>query len=758
MKFSDHFIAASRDFCTFERHVPAPCLRRTFELKSQPARAEITVCGMGFYRVWINGREITKGFLAPYLYSPRDFRYYDCYDLSGLLRPGKNAVAFLLGNGFLNSMDNNLWDFQKAEWRSAPMLAAALEADGELLFEADSAFRTADSPITYDDYRSGEHYDARLELPGWTEPDFDDSNWRQAFSVPTPKGAPRLCTAEPIVTEKVLPPVSVTERNGLYLYDFGEVNAGVCTLNIRGRAGQRIVLRHGEIVRGGKLDLSNISFGDRSRAGYIQQDEYLCSGRGLETYTPSFTYHGFRYVEVEGLEPGQAGPELLRFQVLHSALERCGEFACGDAVLSRLQDCTLRSDLSNFYYYPTDCPQREKNGWTGDAALSAEQLLYNFDAAASLSEWLVQIRAAQNGEGALPGIVPTAGWGFAWGNGPAWDAVLPELVYQIHRFTGELAVCRDSAGSLSRYLDYMAARVNERGLLEYGLGDWCEADTRSEELFSTPLEVTDTLIGMDICCKSAHIFDLIGRADAARSARELRARLKASFRREWLNGCLVRCRTQTAQAMALYYGAFEPEERQEAYGALRNLILTDPNGMRVGILGGRVLFEVLSEFGDGSLAYRLIAKPDFPSYAYHLRWGATTLWEGFHRLNEGELTRADGVPRMLSLNHHFWGFLSGWLYRRVAGLQVEDCKSVRIAPDLFEEIGSAAASHRFPHGEISVSWQRVGNEVRLRVRTENISAQIVCPKGWSFPGGGTQERLTAGRREYLLIRSRQESR
>ena len=170
MKFSDRFIAASRDFCTFERHVPAPCLRRTFELKSQPARAEITVCGMGFYRVWINGREITKGFLAPYLYSPRDFRYYDCYDLSGLLRPGKNAVAFLLGNGFLNSMDNNLWDFQKAEWRSAPMLAAALEADGELLFEADSAFRTADSPITYDDYRSGEHYDARLELPGWTGP------------------------------------------------------------------------------------------------------------------------------------------------------------------------------------------------------------------------------------------------------------------------------------------------------------------------------------------------------------------------------------------------------------------------------------------------------------------------------------------------------------------------------------------------------------------------------------------------------------
>lgn len=752
MKFSERFISASREFCTFEQHVPAPCLRRTFELKALPSRAEITVCGMGFYRIWINGKEITKGFLAPYLYSPNDFRYYDRYDLSGLLKPGKNAVAFLLGNGFLNSMDNTLWDFQKAEWRSAPKLAVALEVDGEVLFEADGAFRTADSSITYDDYRCGEHYDATRELIGWTETDYDDSAWGNAFSVPTPKGTPRLCTVEPILSEKTLLPVSVTECDGKYLYDFGEINAGVCTLKVRGRAGQKIVLRHGEIVRDGRLDLANISFGERSREGYVQQDEYRCSGRGFETYTPSFTYHGFRYVEVEGLDAEQATTDLLRFQVLHSALSRCGEFTCGDSVLGRLQDCTLRSDLSNFYYYPTDCPQREKNGWTGDAVLSAEQILYNFDAAGSLSEWLVQIRAAQNEEGKLPGIVPTAGWGFSWGNGPAWDAVLPELVYRIYCFTGELDVCRDSADSLVRYLDYMVTRINERGLLAYGLGDWCEADTCGEWEFSTPLEVTDTLIGMDICRKSAQIFEWIGRIAEAQSACELGARLRKNFRRELLDGCSVRCRTQTAQAMALYYGAFEQEERQDAYAVLRRLILEDPNGMRVGVLGGRVLFEVLSEFGDGSLAYRLITKPDFPSYAYHLNRGATTLWEGFHRLREGEMARADGNPRMLSLNHHFWGFLSGWLYRHVAGLQIEDCNHVRIAPDLFEEVGSVSASHRFPNGEVSVEWQRVGAEVRLRVRTENIVARIVCPEGWAFLGGGTTETLTDGRREYRLIR------
>lgn len=202
---------------------------------------------------------------------------------------------------------------------------------------------------------------------------------------------------------------------------------------------------------------------------------YICKGEGEETYTPSFTYHGFQYVLVTGITPEQATSDLLTYVVMNSDLKERGGFTCSDPTVNTLQELTRRSDLANFYYFPTDCPQREKNGWTADAALSSEHLLLNLSPETSYREWMRNICKAMDDRGALPGIVPTGGWGFHWGNGPAWDNVLLYLPYFVYLYRGDKTILEESAASILRYLHYLTTRVNEEGLIKIGLGDWVSA-------------------------------------------------------------------------------------------------------------------------------------------------------------------------------------------------------------------------------------------------------------------------------------------
>ena len=259
------------------------------------------------------------------------------------------------------------------------------------------------------------------------------------------------------------------------------------------------------------VDIENILF-ENSVREYMHKDVYICRG-GEESYTPSFVYHGFQYVYIEGLEDGQAQKDTLTYLVMHSDLKSAGAFSCSDEILNRLQENTRRSDLANFYYFPTDCPHREKNGWTGDAALSAEQLMLNFHAENSLREWLNNLRAAQKDSGELPGIVPTAGWGFQWGNGPAWDTVIVQLPYYIYKYTGDLTAVKENFPAVCRYLGYAKGKLNESGLLAYGLGDWCPVGDENLEL--TKLEITDTLTILDFCYKGSVLAELLREGGAA---------------------------------------------------------------------------------------------------------------------------------------------------------------------------------------------------------------------------------------------------
>ena len=445
MDFSNRFITADTTYCTFEKHIAAPRFRKSFILDKPPKKAEILICGLGFYDLFINGKKITKGYLTPYISNPDDILYYDRYDVTAFCCKGRNVIGIILGNGMLNPIGGQVWSMEKASFRSAPKVAlsfeASEEAGGSIRFECDSSFKTSPSAILFDDLRCGVHYDARKEQKGWSLPGFDDSAWAEAIPAVCPKGEPSLYEAQPIVVSEELKPVSIrkgrlhaypsihplvkdivpeyreSERTG-YLYDFGQNNAGVCRLKIKGRPGQRIALQCGERLDNGELTYDNINF---YPDGYSQRDVYICAGGEEEVFVPPFTYHGFQYVLVIGITEEQATEDLLTYLVMHSNLQETGSFSCSDPVLNQLQTLTRRSTLANFFYFPTDCPHREKNGWTGDASLSSEHTLLNLNPEKSYREWLRNIVKAQNDAGAIPGIVPTAGWGFEWGNGPAWD-------------------------------------------------------------------------------------------------------------------------------------------------------------------------------------------------------------------------------------------------------------------------------------------------------------------------------------------------
>ncbi|MBE6651970.1 MAG: hypothetical protein E7610_00975 [Ruminococcaceae bacterium] len=741
------FITATREYNTFDTPVPAYCFRRSVTAEGEvTATLRVAVCG--FYDLYLNGEKITKGYLAPYISNPDDLVYADEYEIT--LHKGENVIGLILGNGFQNNPGGYIWDFDKASFRSAPKFALEVcNGETNVLLESDASFKIAPSAILADDYRFGVTYDARREIVGWNFPGFDDSAWASALLAEQPKGEIRVADVAPILTEKEIKPVSVIRNGNGYIYDFGEINAGICRLCVKGEKGQKIELRHAEALKDGDIRLDNVwfvrDFWERDRH-IVHLDTYVCKGDGVETYEPAFVYHGFRYVRVDGITESQATPDLLTYVVLHTELNSRGDFICSDPVANKVQEITRRSILANFHHFPTDCPQREKNGWTADAALSAEAAMLNFNPERNYREWMRNICKAQSEQGSLPGIVPTGGWGFHWGNGPAWDCVLVWLPYLGYVYRGETAMIEESAEAFVAYLKYLRTRVDERGLMHIGLGDWCHTEIHKP---MSPLEVTDTIESMDIANKVAFMLDTIGMTEEADFARSEAALYRAAVREHLIDfeTMTVRGECQTSQAMALHYGVFEESEKSSALDRLLDFIREAGNRMDLGVLGGRVILHVLAEAGYADLAWLLAIQQGYPSYGDLARRGATTLWESFYPAN------AHWTPP--SLNHHFWGDISAWFIKAVAGIRINptsrDAHEVEIKPAFVRALRNASAYYDTPAGRVSSAWSRDGEEIKLTVRIpDDVRATVALSDGWHFADGETRRSATSG--TYRVVR------
>ncbi len=729
-----NFIRATDDYCSLDNPVPAPILRRGFELDFTPESAVLRIAVSGFYELYINGKRITRGQLAPYINNPDHIIYYDEYDLSDMLNKGKNAIAVILGNGFANQ-DVQGWNFSKAPFRAPLCLAVELSAganDKVYTLVSDESFKVHSSAIRFDMYRYGVVYDAREEISGFSEADFDDSDWEYARLATPPRGVITPSRALPIKVRERIKPLSIEKQSNFYylynndatpiketyvtegyLYDFGVNCAGVCRLCIKGKRGQRVVIRHCEALRDGKFNMNSIITVTPDVEKIItryQADEYILSGDGVECFIPVFTYHGFRYAFVEGITEEQATTELLTYEVLNTDITRRAEFTCSDEVINKLYEMGIRSDLSNFHHFPTDCPHREKNGWTGDVSVSAHQYLLNFDCAEAFAVWLENVRCAQRDDGMLPGIVPTDTWGYKWGNGPAWDSVIVNLPYYCYKYDGRVDIIEDNADMIYRYLKYISGRRDERGLVACGLGDWTQPRNGVENVFDSPLEFTDSIQVYEMAEKSAFLFEIIGREEerifAARLADEILLSIRTHLVSE--DGCIAAGECQTSQALALRFGIISEANKREAYRNLIRFIKEKDEHIYTGMIGARHIFHVLFENGDADLALKMITRPDAPSYGNMIELGGTALFEAFIQ---------NGLQE--SQNHHFLGDILHLFVSKLAGIRVNptmrDKSEVLVEPIIPSAVSSATASYTFSGGRLVASWMKEDGGVRLNI-------------------------------------------
>ncbi len=737
MEFSKKFVCECTEYSTYAKNVPAPMFRKSFILKNAPDSAEILICGLGFYELFVNGKKITKGYLAPYISNSDHYTYFDKYDLKPYITAGENVIGVMLGDGHQVGK-TCVWDFKDNIINSAPLLAltAEIKCGEEIIsFEADE-FVCKKGPILFNDLRSGVFYDARLEEDGWCAPGFVEKDWHAPVFGAKPRGIAKICDAEPIKTYREIKPISVkagergiytpssqlerfletftpfeapTPFNGGYIYDFGENNAGIYRLKIKGECGQKVSIQCAEQLVEGKIIYSNIGF---YPDGFSQRDIYYLKGDGEEIFEPMFTYHGYRYIYVTGITEEQATPELLTYLVQSSALDEIGGFKCSDERVNKIYEMGRRSDISNFFYFPNDCPHREKNGWTGDASVSAEHMIMTIKADNSWREWLYNIRAAQRENGMVPGIVPTGSWGYAWGSGPAWDSVMFNLPWFAYKYRGETEIIKENATAMLRYLEYIAGKRDEKGIVAIGLGDWVPVDRIAHD-YESALGFTDSVMVLDMCRKASVMFEAIGLNIHKNFADTLGKEMLAAIRAEYVDTetLLVKNKCQTSQAMAIYYDILTEEEKPKAFEVLMDIIKEDGYSITSGFQGLRVIFHVLSDFGQAELAYKMITKPEYPSYGYWADKGETTLFEHFRKYEENGYFRE-------SKNHHFLGDIVNWFMSKVGGLRVQNSKLVKVQPCFIDSLDFCETWYALPNGKIFIRWERADGEIILNVRTE----------------------------------------
>ena len=706
------------------RPFPAPLLRTEFALATSVQLARAYICGLGFHELRLNGRRVGDHVLEP-AFTRYDARAeYTTYDVSEHLREGRNAIGVVLGRGWFDEGARQPWWFAQAPWRTRPRLRLQLEvtlADGSRRrIVSDRTWSTSPSPIRWDGVRTGETYDARLEQPGWDEPGFDDARWGPVRPVPGPGGR-LVAQTSPIRVTETLPAASVERiAPGVHVVDFGRNLAGWSRIRAEGVAGTPITLRHGERL-GDDGDLDQTSLARYHDAEPFQRDVYITKGGAPEVWEPRFTYHGFRYLRVDGF-PGLPGTAAFEARVVHSAYRQIGRFASSHGLLNRIHAAARHSFDSNFVGFPTSEPHREKNGWTGDAHLCSELGLYHVDVADGYRTWLDAMSDVQRRDGSLPAIVPTGGWGYSLPPGddvagPAWDSACIQLPWTLYRFTGDASALSRYYPMMTRYLGYLAA-LAEGYIVEDGIGDWCPPG--GPEAHRTPVSLTSTAFFHADASIVAEIAVILGRPRDAQRYRKLAEHIKAAFNRRFLDAGTgwYEGHEMTAQAAALFNGLVDEAVRERVVARLLDAVAASDHHPAFGILGARWVLRVLSAAGHADVAFRMATQTTFPSWGHWLMQGATTLWE-----------RWEGVD---SLNHPMFGDVAAWMMATLAGIEPDPRSPgfgrVSIKPRPVDGLDWVEGEVDTPYGRVRSAWRRAGASVLFDVDVPaNTSALVSLP-------------------------------
>jgi alpha-L-rhamnosidase len=709
---------------------PSPYLRKEFRLEGPVRRARLYATARGVYEPYVNGERVGKDVLAPGWTDYRKRVQYQTYDVTGLLAEGRNALGAILGDGWYAGFVGFDPKHRGAHYGSRAHLLAQLEVEYEdgttQTVVSDGSWKSSTGPILYSDLLVGESYDARQEMVGWNEPGFDDSDW---YPVGVEEVGKTLLLAQPDegvrVTEEVAAKAVTESERGVYVFDMGQNIVGWVRLKVQGEAGTEVTLRHAEALNpDGTIYTTNLRF---ARA----TDRYVLRGGGEQVYEPRFTFHGFRYVEVTGY-PGEPPLEAIIGRVVHSATPPVGSFECSSPMVNKLQSNIVWGQRDNFLSIPTDCPQRdERLGWTGDAQIFVRTASFNMDVAAFFEKWMVDVEDAQSSEGAFPDVAPLFGdrsEAFLSRGAPAWgDAgvIVPWTIYKTYDDTRIVERHYDAMGRWMEYLRDANPDLLRRNKLGNNYGDWL-----SPKGAHTPKDLLATAYWAYDARLMAEMARAVGRPEDAKRYEDLFEGIKGAFNEAYVapDG-RIKGDTQTCYVLALHMDLLPEGLRPAAAEHLVAAIEREDWHLSTGFVGVGYLCPVLTETGHRDVAYRLLNNETYPSWGYTIRNGATTIWERWDGWTEENGFQS---PNMNSFNHYSLGSVGEWLYRYVAGLDMDPQSTgygrIVIRPRPGGGLTHARAEYDSVRGKIASAWSIEGDQFNLGITIPpNTTATVHVP-------------------------------
>lgn len=669
----------------------APLFVKTFSVPEFHT-AEIGICGLGFYTLTVNGQAVTDELLTPPFTAYDKRVLYQVYDITRYLAPGENRIEVTCGNGWYNQQEADAWSFQNAAWKANPKLICQVNVDAQCLLVSDSSWEAACNNTVFNSLRCGETYDATREDPEF----YPVSIARGPGGVLQRQAMPAVKLQGTYSAEEIFPNV----------YDFGRSITGNAQICVKGKRGEAVKILYTErLYEDGAVDRENIKehvYSDR-----FAEDAYVLKGEGEETWHGSFSFHGFRYVKICCSHDVQILSVTARD--VHTDLQTSGGYSCDDTALNQLHSACVRALLTNYVHIPMDCPHREKNGWTADAMMSSFQALYNLDMKEAYVKWLDDIVDCQRPNGAIPCIAPTSLWGYQWGSGATWDAVLFVLPWNIYRFTGDMAVLKRYYPAMERYLVFLETQ-SDNDLFAIGLGDWCPpkgAATCSDKAMVT--------------CYAKHMFDLFARISGILGKQEQEAyglkrssQIKTAFQKAFLEKHPA---AQTFYAALVYFDMAEDNQRYA--DMLAQLVQQADGHIQAGIFGAHMVPIVLRDYGYEALAWDMVCKKEYPGWLHMQQLCHGTMGEHW-----------DGTS---SLDHHMFTAVDGFIQETLSGIRAfgsdAGFKNLCLKPYFPSNIRKFSFWHILPEGKIEICWDE---KTYCVVIPEGIKAEVQL-KGKTCP-------------------------
>jgi alpha-L-rhamnosidase len=709
-----------------------PMLRGTFHARGEVKSARLYAAALGIYEISVNGKKAGDQFLAPGWTDYGKRIQHQTYDVTDQVRQGPNVIGAALADGWFRGKVGLGW--HEVYGHSLGLLARIklTYQDGTTeWFGTGSDWRAGEGPFVRADLQDGEIYDASREQPGWDAPGFDDATWQPVEILPGPTSRLVPQPDEPV---RALATLTAKKRSaplpGRHVYDLGQNMVGVARVTMTGKKGQTVTLRHAEELyrkgeRTGQLYTDNLRTAKAT-------DSYTFAADGTVTWQPKFTQHGFRYIELSGLDPAPA-PEAVKGVVLGSDLPDTGDLKTSHPMLNQLVSNIRWGQRGNFLSIPTDTPARdERLGWTGDINVFAPTAARYQDVRAFLSKWMDDVRDAQRPDGNIPAIVPQPRREFD-ASGVGWSDCFITVPHAVWRATGDARIIRRNWEAMKRFYTYNRHSVTHDGnFIEDGRSSWFSGDWLTLEHVDRLQE--HKVIGT--CYFAENTRMMAGMAEAmgdTAMAKEWSA-LLPEIRRDFTDMLVkpdgtVHTGTQTAYAMALGMGLIsDPAKRAKAAEKFVAKLAADSHHLRTGFLGTPWLLPALVGNGREDLACRLLLNETYPSWGFPISLGATTMWERWNSIRaDGEFGPVD----MNSFNHYAYGAVGDWMFGHIGGLQMLEpgYKKSRIAPLVGHGgLSLAKASLKTPYGILRSDWTFENGRLQLAIEVPvNTTAEVVIP-------------------------------